>query len=166
MCGLTSIDWPKLFKQAYNCLKPGGWFEMQEVIFQRRSDDNSIPKDSQFRLWEEEWHRGIEAIGYSLCDLATLTSQMKDAGFAKVEHIEYKLPIGAWPKDERLKAAGIFWKQYLMDGMSGMSSVLFQDKLGYTSERLEALLLGCTEELKLKKVHTYMSMFVIYAQRL
>lgn len=45
-------DWPRLFQQAYNNLRPGGWFETHEFeAFYRSDDDPNMDKCANLRDW-------------------------------------------------------------------------------------------------------------------
>ncbi|TXB96058.1 hypothetical protein FocTR4_00016179 [Fusarium oxysporum f. sp. cubense] len=46
------VDWPGLFKQAYKCLKPGGYIESHEASPCIGSDDNSVSEDSAMGQWD------------------------------------------------------------------------------------------------------------------
>lgn len=39
-------DWPRLFKEAYRCLKPGGYLESHEALSRIDCDDGSITEKS------------------------------------------------------------------------------------------------------------------------
>ena len=44
-------DIPKLLRQAYDNLKPGGWIEWQEYEMAIRTDDDSFPENSAMLEW-------------------------------------------------------------------------------------------------------------------
>lgn len=83
---------------------------------------------------------------------------MSEAGFINITKLEFKLPLGPWPKDKRLRQAGVFGMANLLEGMHGLSLKLFTGVLGYTLEELEVLLMECKTELKKKSSHAYYPM--------
>jgi SAM-dependent methyltransferase len=91
MNDFTILSWPNYFEQAYANLTPGGWVECQEFDYHRRSDDDSVPKDSRLRYWEEEMTRGMQKIGLQgACDPVLVMQQMRDAGFVNVDYRTFK----------------------------------------------------------------------------
>lgn len=149
-------SWPNYFQQAFEFCRQGGWVECQEFDYNRRSDDDTIAEDSRMKFWETEWTRGMEQIGLKgACDPDLVMSQMRTAGFINVTRLNFKLPIGPWPKDERLRRAGLFGLVNLLDGVHGLSIKIFTNLLGYSPEDLEVLLEECRREAKSKAVHSY-----------
>lgn len=140
-------------------LKPGGWVESQEFSYKRYSDDNSIPADSRITEWENLWTEGINKIGLKgHCDPDLVMQQMRDAGFINVTRLNFKMPIGPWPKDKTLREAGMFGYVNLMDGFYGLSVKVFTHFLGWQVEELEVLLAQCRQELRRKDIHGYWPM--------
>lgn len=46
--GGSIADWPRLFKQAYDHLSPGGWIEVTDSEAWASTDDNSLPETSSY----------------------------------------------------------------------------------------------------------------------
>ena len=156
MNGVSFKSWPNFYEQAFESLRPGGWVENQEFDLHRRSDDDSIPPDSKVREWEYHWNRGAEIAGFTGgCDPQSMSQQMRTAGFRNVVIKEYKVPIGPWPKDKRLREAGMYGLIALLEGLHGLSIRVFTRFLGWTTEELEVLLWEVRTELKKKSVHSY-----------
>ena len=150
-------SWPQFLRRAFCALKPGGWVECQEFDYRSQSDDNTLPADGKLKVWEAEWTRGIRTVGMNgFCEPGLLVSQMREAGFVNVARLDFKLPIGPWPKDKELRKAGLFGMVNLLDGMHGLSAKLFTGALGYGSEELEILLMHCREQVRNRKIHGYM----------
>ena len=153
----TSLkDWQHFYHEAFSSLKPGGWVESQEFDYHRDTDDDTIAEDSRLKHWEEEWTRGIERTGLKgKCDPELVVTQMRNAGFVHIQRLDFKLPVGPWPRDPQLRQAGLFGLVNLLDGMSSLSMKIFTGLLGYSTEELEILLMQCRQEIKDKAVHSY-----------
>ena len=159
-------SWPHYFEQAFEYLSPGGWVECQEFDYHRKSDDNTISPDSRLKFWEDEWTRGVQKIGLQgTCDPELVMQQMRDAGFINVNVQHFKMPIGPWPREPKLKQAGMFGLVNLLDGLQGLSVKIFTELLGYTREELEMLLLEARQDVLQKSVHSYYPVYVILGQR-
>ena len=159
MNDMTLRNWPHFFDEALKVLKPGGWVECQEFSYTRRTDDNTLPEDSVLTKWEELWTEGISKTGIGgHCNPDLVVQQMRNAGFENVTRLNFKLPIGPWPKDPMLREAGEFGRANLVYGAYGLSVKLFTELLGWSVEELEVLLAHCRKELNRKDIHGYWPM--------
>lgn len=92
---------------------------------------------------------------------------MEKAGFEDVRVLEYKLPIGLWPQDPKLREAGKYSLVAMLDGLHGISVAIFTRFLNWQVEELEVLLAGVRAEWKRRRVHSYWPMCVsCYSQYL
>lgn len=92
------------FKKAYEALKPGGWFEIQDCCLPGGSDDGSVPADSSYRQWVETLHGAIqEGLGRDTDWPMRYKEWAQEAGFQQVQEVRFKWPINTWPKDDRYK---------------------------------------------------------------
>lgn len=95
--GGAIANWPRLLRQAYGRLRPGGWIELQEFEVTLRSDDDSLklaPTLCEFlgRLHEasEAFHRPMNiAEGHRL--------RLMEAGFEDVHDEVYKVRLISRP---------------------------------------------------------------------
>ena len=99
-CSATQTDDGQLF--FYSHLTPGGWVEFQDFDLHNYSQDNSIPPDNKVLEWYNLLMEGCEKIGRTASPGQHLESWVRDAGFTNIHHKTFKLPLGAWPKDERM----------------------------------------------------------------
>ena len=120
-----------------------------------------MPEDGAVRRWEKLWQEGINNFGMTgRCYPETMKQQMEDAGFVNVHIRPYKIPNGPWPKDERLRQAGLFFLIGLLEGVSGLSQRVFTKGLGWSIEELEVLLMEVRRECKMKSMHAYWAVYV------
>jgi hypothetical protein len=49
---------------------------------------------------------------------------MEEAGYINVIEKLYKLPVGRWPADPRMKELGMWFRAYFEDGMEGYAIAL------------------------------------------
>jgi len=78
---------------------------------------------------------------------------------------EYKMPVGPWPKDKRLREAGVLNFVGMSDGLTGLSLRVFTKILGWSVEEMEVLLMQVRAEWKKKYIHSYLPIYVVYGQK-
>lgn len=161
MNGFSIRSWPRFYKQAFISMKPGGWVENQEFDLHWTSDDGSMPADGAFEKWQQLWEQGVESVGMTArCYPEVMKRQMEEAGFINVNIVPFKMPLGPWPKDKRLRQAGIYLYSSMYEGLSGLSLRVFTQMLGWSVEELEVLLALVRAEWKRKAMHIYVPMYV------
>jgi hypothetical protein len=156
MNGFGLKSWPYFYKEAFTCLRPGGWVENQEFDAAIVSDDNTIPEESYLQRWVTLWNEGAEKIGMTgRCYPEVQAWQVRQAGFVDVKVLPFKMPIGPWPKDGQLKEAGKCGLVGLMHGIDGLSLKIFTNVLGWSTLELEIFLAHAKKELRNKSIHSY-----------
>jgi len=151
-------DWPTLCRQSLRALKPGGWLEFVDLVNPPRSDDDSIPADSQVRKFFDILTAGCAQIGRDLFAPRRWKATLEEAGFVNVEERFFKLPIGGWPKDRRLKEAGVFEMETLREGLPAIGLGFFTRVLQWRPEEVEVLFAGVRKELDDRTVHSWFPM--------
>lgn len=92
------IDWPGLFKQAYKCLKPGGYIESHEASPCIGSDDNSVSEDSAMGQWGKIFMEGGRKLQrpFSVLEDNVQVESMNEAGFINIEEEEIKVRMASY----------------------------------------------------------------------
>lgn len=92
------VDWPGLFKQAYKCLKPGGYIESHEASPCIGSDDDSVSEDSAMGQWGKIFMEGGRKLQrpFSILEDNVQVESMKEAGFVTIEEEEIKACIKSY----------------------------------------------------------------------
>ncbi|KAI9720896.1 MAG: hypothetical protein M1812_002735 [Candelaria pacifica] len=105
---LAIKEFPKLIRNAYDTLKPGGWIELSELNVDPGSYDAQMPDPSQIILWIAYLRQAATAMGFDMQIASKFKSMVIEAGFEEVTEEILEVPWGIWPKDQRLKEIG-FW---------------------------------------------------------
>lgn len=139
-------------------MEPGGWIEQVEFDIRIRSDDNSIPEDSEIAQWGETFIGCAERANCSLTVQETMRSSIEKAGFIDVHEVVYKIPIGPWARDKVLKEIGQLNYLHWSTGLEGYSMWLLT-KFGlptpWSSEQVRVYLAQVRRELKNPHYHRY-----------
>ena len=154
-CAFAGYLDPNTHPDCRHC-KPGGFLECQELDVYAATDDNSLSDDSAIRKWCANQEEAAQKMGRSLrVKGADFKKQMEDAGFQNVEVREYKLPIGPWPLDPKLKEVGLFQLAAMLEGIDGLTLALWTRFLGWDDKEITVFLHQVKSEFKRAKIHSY-----------
>lgn len=84
-------DHDHVFKQAYDHLAPGGWFEISSIDVMSTSDDNTHPKAKNLLEALRLMHQASQTFGKDMSTITTWKSRMEKLGFANVKEEIYKV---------------------------------------------------------------------------
>jgi trans-aconitate methyltransferase len=84
-------DWPRLLRQAFTHLKPGGWFEAQEFQTLVLSDDETHTRATSILDWQDQLNSASEQFGKPMNVAPRLEEWLGDAGFVNVQDDIYKV---------------------------------------------------------------------------
>ncbi|KAG0635876.1 S-adenosyl-L-methionine-dependent methyltransferase [Tuber brumale] len=157
-------DWARLYEQALRCLKPGGYFEIQDFADPFCCDDGSLPEDNILRKWPEYWIQAARVAGYTVPGRGHVKA-MGASGFEAVDSKRVKIPCGPWPKDKAAKELGIYFLQHGIEGGESLSMGMFTRYLGWTKEQVDGFLDEALRELKNPKYHTYGSYYCVWGRK-
>lgn len=138
-------DWPEVYREAFKSvflprvtlthhmipllkisrsLKPGGWLEHHEVAPDVHSEDGTVTPESAFGRWGALVFEAGDKIGRTYQTAYNTKKWMEEVGFVNVAETKYKMPIGRWPADPKLKEIGMWFRAYFEDGMEGYAMAL------------------------------------------
>ncbi|KAH0537106.1 hypothetical protein FGG08_006067 [Glutinoglossum americanum] len=158
-------DWPKLLKQSFKHLKPGGHAEFQEILVFPESDDGTLPQQSTLRQYFRYVNEAFEKLSIDLRAPSNLSKMFRDAGFEDVHEKVYKIPLGTWPKNPVLKKVGLFQRTNFLEGLSAISLAPYTRVLGWSTEALEVWLTEVRKAILDEKTHSFDYMFFVYGRK-
>ncbi|KAL7273528.1 hypothetical protein RUND412_003608 [Rhizina undulata] len=159
-------DWPRLYRQALKALKPGGWIEVQECCDYASCDDGSLPADSALSEYIANFEQ-VTVISGKLHNSVALSvaADLKDLGYVDVGQRMVKLPIGRWPKGDREKEMGVFWRQAYLEGAEAYALAPYTRVLGWSKQMVEEFLVRVYADLKKTKYHAYSKLVFSYGRK-
>jgi SAM-dependent methyltransferase len=146
-----------VFKSAYEALKPGGYFEMQDLILPMRAIDDTL-KGTALEYWSETALNAAEKLGRSWKNSANYVRYFEEAGFVDIEEKHFQWPMNRWPKGERLKTLGSYWLEDLTSGLEALSLAVLTRGGGMSKDEVMDLAARVKENLKDKGIHAYCPM--------
>ncbi|KAJ5852200.1 uncharacterized protein N7529_011585 [Penicillium soppii] len=158
-------DHDRLFEQAFQNLKPNGWFEMATFEPNTYSDDETHLKAANFLEAINKIHESSKLFGKAMTSSPTWKGRMEKAGFANVREDIYKLPQSPWPKDPKLKELGRYNQLNVLEGIPAYTYALFTRMLGWSRAEIEVLTAGLRKELRNTTLHLYTKVRIVYGQK-
>ncbi|KAL4813779.1 S-adenosyl-L-methionine-dependent methyltransferase [Aspergillus spinulosporus] len=157
-------DWDAFYKQALRSVKPGGWIEQVEQSVVPKSDDGTT-EGTIFEEWGRVSLEAGEAFGKSLRIVDESRDRMIKAGFVDVVERRYKIPIGGWASDPRLKQLGLYNRLLWEEGIEGWSMYLLTTILKWSREEVELYLSRMRKGLRTPRIHAYQECTVVYGRK-
>ncbi|EEP77397.1 hypothetical protein UREG_02246 [Uncinocarpus reesii 1704] len=155
LCGSTN-DWPKVYSEAFNNLKPGGWLEVQEYDAWIFSDDDPELKKAPNTLhWVTKLSEVSDKVGKPLNVAQFQKKWMEEAGFLDVQEKVIKVPIGPWARDKKLKELGRFERLHMNESVEAHSMAFFTRGLNYSTEQAKVTFELVRNEFNDKSLHLY-----------
>ncbi|KAL7267605.1 hypothetical protein RUND412_009805, partial [Rhizina undulata] len=131
------FDWPKLYRQAFRALKPGGWIEVQDHCKPFSCDDNSLPSDSILTKWFQSFEKTLAMGGREWTTaVCRIPKGLEDVGCVDVTEKVTRVPIGPWAKERDKKEMGIYWRQVFID-IAEAGTLTFMRTLGWDRKQVE-----------------------------
>ncbi|KPM41478.1 hypothetical protein AK830_g5067 [Neonectria ditissima] len=158
-------DWPRLFKQAYANLKPGGWVEFQETANTLYSEDGSLAPENPMAQLMDYLSTACDKIGRTLDPAPFFFQWAEEAGFTQLKEERFKLPVGTWPKDARLKEIGTLMGVNFYQGVGAFTAALFTEVLGWSREEVEVFNASVREASLQRAVHPIFDFVVLTGQK-
>lgn len=158
-------SWQNLSRKAFESLSSGGWIEFADLTNPPQSDDSSIPPDSQLLRFFELLTEGCKKVGRDLDAPTKWATVLREIGFVNVEERVFKVPIGGWPRDRKLKEAGVFEMETLREGLPAIGMGFFTRVLQWQPQQVEAFFQGVRRELDDRSIHFWLPMHVVWGQK-
>ena len=99
---------------------------------------------------------GIVKMGRHLdLDFEQLGEMLREVGFVDVVVKHYKVPLGSWPADPRLKQAGQLQQVAMLDGVESLTLAIFTRCLNWSVDEVQVMLAHVRKEFLKKKTYTY-----------
>ncbi|KND87465.1 Malonyl-[acyl-carrier protein] O-methyltransferase 1 [Tolypocladium ophioglossoides CBS 100239] len=154
-------DWPRLVRQMYDSLKPGGWIELQGFVNQPYSQDESLPPNNPLAQLMDGLREAGEKRGRSMEPAPSFKHWVESTGFVVVNETRFELPVGTWPKDQRFRVIGAFMAASFRRGVGGLTAVPFRDVLCWSLEEVEVLNASVRQMVGRRDIHPIFDFIIV-----
>ncbi|OBS16098.1 hypothetical protein FPOA_13176 [Fusarium poae] len=162
--GCISND-DELFRRAFRHLAPGGYIEFQAAYPHWLSDDGTADKAENAQSWLKVLLEGSAKFGKSLEGAVNWKNKIEKAGFVDVQEEVRKMPIGAWPKDPKLKEMGRYQAIQQIQAVESYTPRVFSTVLGWTEEEIQVYVAKVRKDLKDPSIHLYLPVYFIWGRK-
>ena len=158
-------DWPRLFQQAFRCLKPGGYVEFQDWDVTLYSQDDTLPFDCPLNRWTRLVIESLAMMGSEPCPGLHLEKWMKDAGFVDGVVNRTPVPMGNWPKDRAQKELGVLNHIQTGEALEAVSLGTLMNRPEaegrWTFEEVQAFLVDVRKDFNDERIHSLYDLYVL-----
>ncbi|KAL5336256.1 S-adenosyl-L-methionine-dependent methyltransferase [Aspergillus crustosus] len=158
-------DWPAFYRNALKTLRPGGWFDQLEMSIQFRSDDGTVTDNHVLAVWSKTFIEAGEKFGKTFQAAELAKDCIQEAGFTNVTERRFKLPIGPWSRDKRLKKLGMWNLIHCERSIEGWAMALLTRVMGWTYTEVQVLLAQMRAGLRDPNTHAYFYVVGVYGQK-
>ncbi|KAM5352931.1 hypothetical protein ACJ41O_005653 [Fusarium nematophilum] len=158
-------DNDELCRRAFRHLAPGGYVEFQAANPRWMSDDGTVEKAESAQSWLKTLLEGSAKFGKSLEVAVEWRAKMEAAGFVDVQQEIRKMPIGAWPKDPKLKEMGRFQGIQQIQAVESYTPRLFSTVLGWTEEEIQVYIAKVRKDLQDPSIHLYLPIYFVWGRK-
>ncbi|KAK7914479.1 methyltransferase domain-containing protein [Apiospora marii] len=145
----------EIFRKAFDALRPGGYFEMQDLNLQT-SEDGSI-EGTTLKVIQDEIHGALASVGMRWDNVPNYAAWMREVGFEDVTEVVLRWPSNPWwPADPKEKTLGTWFLGQLQTGLlESVTTRIFMTKLGWSKEQLDEFLARAKRDLQDPKIKAY-----------
>jgi hypothetical protein len=153
---LAVRDWPKLIRQSFEHLKPGGYLQLAGSVPPFTSDDDALPPNSAYVEIAQIYFDMGDKIGTSGKEPLRWKDYLISAGFTDVVEMVLKIHTNTWPRDERMKQIGAFELLHFREGISNIFARGYTQILGGDPAYFEVIVANARKEVLNRKMHSYL----------
>ncbi|GJC86011.1 secondary metabolism regulator LAE1 [Colletotrichum liriopes] len=162
-------DWPKLYSQAFEHLKPGGYIEVKEIDIEDHSQSlgDDLPEDHIYRRWAKIMFEATDRFGKTLKQTRDhgIAGGLRNAGFVDIVEKSWPIPVGNWPADPKLKEVGVINLEYIDQSLEGFGVLLLKHAMGWEDAEILVFISEMRKALKDPKLQTYFRLHLVYARK-
>ena len=128
-------------------------------------DDGTVPPNYGYGRYTELCLEGFRTFGIDPLSMEHNADLLRESGFEDVQEKVWKVPIGIWPRDPKLKKAGLYNRAMLYDALQAVSLAPLTRGLKWSPQEVEVFLVEVRKSLLDSSAHTYLTFHSVYGQK-
>jgi SAM-dependent methyltransferase len=157
----------KVFQQAFDKLRSGGYIEIQDPVFPTKYQ-NPEGEQGQFARWNKLNMQAAEVAGRPWTNAPKYAQMLRDIGYVDVVEIKHVLPCGDWPEEPDKKFIGDIQRENWIRGLEAITNRSLQ-RLGWSAEECANLVTTVKVELSTAATNhnfkPYNDVLVVYGRK-
>jgi SAM-dependent methyltransferase len=135
-------DWPFLLQQCFDNLKPGGWIELADWDYTPFLPDSTPDtRDNDVVRWHTIMANITKDVARATAKPGPhLQSWVLKSGFTDVQQTVFKVPVGGWARDKKLKRLGQFYEALFAEELEGISLRTLTRRAGMSLEDAQTMI--------------------------
>ncbi|KAI1355512.1 S-adenosyl-L-methionine-dependent methyltransferase [Xylaria sp. FL0043] len=142
----------QVLKNVYENLRPGAWVELQDVDGMVHCDDGSLPPDWPILVFTNLMVEAFARLGTKSHAAVFGGQYLAECGFVNIQHNTIKLPYGTWPRDERMRLIGLYYRTAAEQFLPAMGAIQLP-MLGWQPQEIEVFFARCRNAMRDPNVH-------------
>lgn len=128
-------------------------------------DDGTLPPDYGYGKFVDLCMEGFRKFGVNPLGMENNPALLTEGGFENVEERIWKVPIGTWPKDPKMKTVGLYNRSMLIDALQAVSMAPLTRGLGWSAIEVEMFLMEVRRSLLNSSIHSYLTFHIVTGQK-
>ncbi|RYP62591.1 hypothetical protein DL771_009670 [Monosporascus sp. 5C6A] len=153
-----------LLAAAYDKTKSGGWIEFQDLLLNLSCDDDTLPPDYILPQIPQLTKESLRSLDFDVDFVDRLPLELERAGFINIRREVFKVPVGPWPRNEKMRYFGLMAREVLVELLRPLASKPFQS-LGIPQSDLNAIISEAEDAFDHIDYHIYVEFAIVYAQK-
>lgn len=147
------VDWPLLYSRCFRHTVPGtGYIQVISYDITTRSQTFSVNNDPDhvYKQWARLMFEAGDRMGKTFRQHEDhgIRKNLEAAGYVDIVEQKFKVPIGAWSADPKLKEVGAYNLLFIDQSLEGFALYLLNVVLGWKVEDIHVFLEKMRKEIR------------------
>ena len=151
-------DWPRVFRQSFQYLRPGGWVEYQEAELTFPTEPDSPRPNPEMASLSDDVQDAALKVGVDIRQAHSWKESIEAAGFVNHSMVEMRWPLGPWSNTPKEKSIGKMNRPNMLNGIEGLSLAYLVRIRGDPPAEVRKRLEKVKNEMKDDNIHMYMKL--------
>ncbi len=146
-------------------LRPGGYFEVGDVLYIPQCDDGTLLPNSPIRQWGHLLAEAANNMGRPINLASQYRDMLIDVGFEDVCKKSVTWPTNPWARQHQYRRLGAWTQLTLCSELEALSMALFTHGLGWKRREILALCGRVRKEMENPEIHAYFCFVTCYGRK-
>jgi SAM-dependent methyltransferase len=151
-----------VIQKCYRTLTPGGYIELQDILYDTRSYDGTH-EGTSLQRFHCAFTAGLANMGRYLWAPVGYKDMLVAAGFQDVQERTTMIPCNGWPADMHLKNIGKLQRLSMEKGLQAMHKLLIV--AGLSDADAVELAKRTLMDANNRNIHAYFPLYVVYGRK-